>query len=90
MGAPAGNLNAAKKKLVADALRKAAAQEDYQRLNQGAQKIWDAFAAGEQWAASFVRDTFDGKPSQSMTVGNEEGESFRVESIVRKIVRAND
>lgn len=90
MGAPVGNRNAAKAKMVADAMRKAAIQEDFSRLRQGVEKVWDAFAAGEQWAAGFVRDTFDGKPAQSVTVGNEEGESFRVESITRKIVRAND
>lgn len=90
MGAPVGNQNAKKGKMVADALRKAAVQEDYARLAQGIEQVWNAFAAGEQWAVGFVRDTFDGKPAQSMTVANEEGESFRVESIVRKIVRAND
>jgi hypothetical protein len=86
-GGQPGNQNAAKSKLVADAMRKAAAQEDYARLRQGVEKVWDAFASGEQWAAGFVRDTFDGKPAQAVTVGNAEGESFVIEKLVREIVR---
>lgn len=86
MGAPVGNKNAAKAKMVADAMRKAAVQEDFARLRQGVEKVWDAFAAGEQWAAGFVRDTFDGKPAQAVELTGEEGGPIQIEKVVREIV----
>ena len=77
MGAPAGNQNAAKSKLVHDALRKLAVQEDYKRLNKGLERVMDAFEAGEPWAAQFVRDTLDGKPAQSIDVGGQPDNPIR-------------
>lgn len=90
MGAPYGNMNASKYKPLYDALRKAIVQDDRARLDVGAQKLLDKVAEGDLQATQFVRDTLEGKPAQAMTLANEEGQSFRVDSIVRKIVRAND
>jgi hypothetical protein len=72
MGAPVGNQNAAKAKIVGDALRKLAVQEDQKRLRAGLEKVMDAFEAGEPWAAQFVRDTLDGKPAQAVIGGDPE------------------
>lgn len=60
-GAQPGNTNAAKGRILFDALRQAAAKGNWLRLRQGADKIMDAFAAGEPWAAQFVADRLDGK-----------------------------
>lgn len=87
MAAPLGNKNATKAKIVADALRKHAVQEDWASLKLGIKQAWDAYAAGERWAHEYVRDTLDGKPAQSLSVGNEEGETFKIEKLVREIVR---
>lgn len=70
-GAPLGNQNAAKAKLVGDCLRRAIVQEDGKRLRQGVEKLLDAYAEGEPWAHQYVRDTLDGKPAQSMTVAGD-------------------
>lgn len=41
-----------------------------------ARKIWDLAELGERWAAEFIRDTLDGKPTQqvdmNMTLVNQE------------------
>ncbi len=71
MGAPVGNQNAVKAKIVGDALRKLAVQDDSKRLRAGLEKVMSAFEAGEPWAAQFVRDTLDGKPAQSIDVGGQ-------------------
>ncbi len=71
MGAPAGNQNAAKSKLVHDALRKMVIQDDQKRLRNGLEKVMQAFEEGEPWAVQFVRDSLDGKPAQSMTVSGD-------------------
>ena len=86
MGAPVGNNNAAKAKVVADAIRKALAAEDWKRLRAGAEKVADAYAACEPWAVQFVADRLDGKAAQSVTVaGDEENPLQTVTKIVREI-----
>ena len=65
-GAPLGNINAVKGKWISDALRKALAENRWERLNQGARAIADAFAKGEPWAATLVFDRFEGKPALTL------------------------
>lgn len=73
-GAPIGNQNAVKSKVVADCLRRAIVQDDGKKLREGTEKLLDAYAAGEPWAHQFVRDTLDGKPAQALAVsGDGEG-----------------
>lgn len=67
-GAQPGNQNASKAPKVTDALRMALAQNDWQKLREGCQKVAEAFAMGEQWAAQMVFDRLDGKPKQTMEV----------------------
>jgi hypothetical protein len=76
MAAPPGNQNALKSKLVHDELRKLAVQDDFRSLRAGLGKVMSAFEAGEPWAAQFVRDTLDGRPSQSVTMTEEEAPMF--------------
>ncbi len=72
MGAPVGNLNAAKgQKYIYEALRKALVQDDKKRLAIGMEKVLDLVSEGDPWAMSFVRDTLDGKPAQSVTVSGD-------------------
>lgn len=66
-GAPLGNTNGAKGKVVTDAIRKALAADDWKRLRLGAEKVAEAYAAGEQWAVQFVADRMDGKPHQTLS-----------------------
>lgn len=73
-GAPLGNTNAAKAKIVYDAIRKAQAQDDKGRLDKAAQTVLTLASEGERWALEFLRDTLDGKPAQSVAVtGADEG-----------------
>jgi hypothetical protein len=73
MGAPVGNNNAAKAKVVADAIRKALAAEDWKRLRAGSEKVAEAYAAGEPWAVQFVADRMDGKPTQQTEISGPDG-----------------
>ena len=66
-GAPVGNQNAVKGKLVEQALRKAALADDSVRLRKGCEKLMDAFEVGEPWALQLVFDRLDGKASQPLT-----------------------
>ena len=72
-GAPPGNHNAAKAKIVEQALRKAAAMDDYVRLRNGCEKLMDAFSEGQPWAISLVFDRLDGKPAQQVIATDTEG-----------------
>lgn len=47
------------------------AEEEYKRITAGINKQLDAFAAGDLKAGEFVRDTTDGKPAQSVTLGGD-------------------
>lgn len=67
-GAPVGNTNAKKGKLIEDLLRKVCVQESNARIVQGLGAILDKAADGDLRCLEFVRDTFDGKPAQSVEV----------------------
>jgi hypothetical protein len=79
-GAPKGNQNAKgrKQKLFDDALRRAIAQDDKDRLRTAAESLLTQAASGEQWAIKELADRMDGKPVQSVdldanvTVSHEE------------------
>lgn len=77
-GAPVGNQNAAKAKIVEQALRKAAAMDDYKRLRTGCEKLMDAFSEGEPWAIGLVFDRLDGKPAQQLIATDTEGRSLAI------------
>ena len=90
MGAPLGNQNATKQqRRWGEALSRAIAQDDGKRLRDAAEKLLDLAAAGEAWAVKELGDRLDGKPAQSVSIGNDEDKPF-VTKIVREIVRAKD
>lgn len=68
-GAPFGNQNARKGKIVEDGIRKALAREDWKRFNQGCDAVAEAWAKGEPWAVQFVADRVDGRVSQPVELG---------------------
>ena len=87
MAAPLGNQNAKKGKIIEDLLRKLCVQEDNKRIARGLSAILDKASEGDQRAIEFVRDTFDGKPAQSVALSGDEENPIAVTEIVRKIVK---
>jgi ribosome-binding protein aMBF1 (putative translation factor) len=73
MAAPIGNQNAAKGKLWNDALRRAIAQDDRDRVRRAVDKLLDMAAEGEAWAIKELADRLDGKPHQSQSLENADG-----------------
>jgi hypothetical protein len=66
MGAPVGNKNAAKSRVVEQMIRKLCVQEDWARLHTALDQQLTKAAEGDRAALEFVRDTLDGKPGQSI------------------------
>lgn len=93
MGAPLGNQNAVKAKKWAAAIERAldrrSKAEGVQALDALAEKLLVACDEGDLAALKELGDRLDGKPAQSVAVGNTEGEVF-VTKIVREIVRPKD
>ena len=73
-GAPLGNNNAAKGRRMARIFERICAEEEYKRITAGINKQLDAFAAGDLKAGEFVRDTTDGKPTQTVQGPGDDGE----------------
>lgn len=82
MGAPLGNQNAAKGRRMARILESVCAEDEYKLLKEGARKALEQFAAGDIKSGEFVRDTVDGKPTQ--TIAGDAESPLRV--IVNKTV----
>lgn len=89
-GAPEGNTNAkADNRLWANTIRRAVAQSDPERLRLIAEKLLSLAAEGDMQAMKELGDRLDGKPAQSVAIGNEDDKPF-VQKIVREIVRITD
>jgi hypothetical protein len=89
MGAPVGNKNAAKAKQWSAAIERALAKRKggkAQALDELAEKLLTACDSADLAALRELGDRLDGKPAQSVAVGNEPGEEF-ITKIVREIVR---
>jgi hypothetical protein len=65
-GAPKGNKNYLKGAVFNDALRRAIAQDDGQRIRDAAEKLLDLAAEGTPWAVRELADRTDGKSAQSV------------------------
>jgi hypothetical protein len=70
MGAPAGNKNASKEKLIEAALRRELTQKPEDALYI-AQALIGRAKTGDVTAAVFIRDTVDGKPIRRIDVNTE-------------------
>jgi hypothetical protein len=90
MGAPVGNQNSCSdNRLWANTIRRAIAQSDPERLRRIAEALLNKAEEGDLQAMKELGDRVDGKPAQSIAVGNEPGQEF-VTKIVREIVHAHD
>lgn len=74
MAAPIGNKNAAKSRLFEQALHRAIAQDSGDRIRRAAETLLDKAAEGEIWAIQMLADRLDGKPTQMVVGGGENGE----------------
>ncbi len=95
MSGTIGNTNATKGKPWRDAINRALARraEDHTvegGLNTLADKFLAACEEGDQWAMKELGDRVEGKAAQSHTLGNEDGEEFKVRQTVELIPLAND
>ena len=72
-GGQPGNDNATKSKPFWATVTRALAQDDGKRLREAAEKLLTEAAAGEPWAIQMLADRLDGKPHQSVAVGNPDG-----------------
>lgn len=70
-GAPEGNSNASKGRLVEQMIKRALMRDDYKRLHQGVERLLDQVADGERWALEFVTDRLDGKPKQAVELSGD-------------------
>lgn len=86
MGAPVGNKNAAKSRVFSDALRRAIAQDDGERIRKAAETMLDLAASGEPWAVKEVFDRLEGKAAQAVTISGDEDNPL-VHEIRRTIVK---
>jgi hypothetical protein len=78
MSAPYGNKNATKSKEFERKLRAACEQDEWKRLRQGFEVLLDKAAAGDLWCMTFVRDTLDGKPAQSLVASDADGQPLQI------------
>jgi hypothetical protein len=85
MAAPIGNKNAAKSRLFEQALHRAIAQDSGERIRRAAENLLDKAAEGEIWAVQMLADRLDGKPTQQVIGGGENGE-FEFNKIVREVI----
>lgn len=85
MAAPIGNKNAAKSRLFEQALHRAIAQDSGERIRKTAEHLLNKAAEGEIWAVQMLADRLDGKPSQQIIGGGENGE-FELTRIIREVV----
>ena len=81
MGAPVGNQNAAKSRVFSDAIRRAIAQDDGQRIRAAAEKLLDLAASGEAWAVKELFDRLEGKAAQQLQLTGAEGGPVQVAKV---------
>ncbi len=74
-GAPKGNQNRRKPKLVEECLRREATQ-DPEKILKFVTKVFELAEKGDMTACTFIRDCLDGKPHQSVEVEHDVGENI--------------
>ncbi len=85
-GNPNGNR---REKLFFNALTRAMAQDNGQKVRQAVDKLLELAAAGESWAIKELADRLDGKASQSVDLGSDP-ERPVIQKLVREIVRPDN
>jgi len=90
MAAPKKNKNStADKRIITSTLRRVVTQNP-EKLRSACEKILRDAVDGNLPAFSFIADRLEGKPAQSHTLANEEGETFKTEHILREIIDAKN
>ena len=89
-GAPLGNNNAGKGSQLTALLHAALNANDRLKMRQGVEKIADAFAEGERWAAEFVFDRFEGKAVAKQEISGPDGESLPLSIGISFVKPANE
>ncbi len=88
-GAPKGNKNAATKNpYVATFIRLAAARDDARRLRAAAEALLDNAATGDLQSLQFIADRLDGKPKQSIELGEDPDAPFK--SLIANAAKLRD
>lgn len=89
-GAPLGNHNAAKGKrwqsAIDTALEQRCKSDGQKALVALAEVMLAAAEQGEGWALKELGDRLDGKPAQSISLGNEDPEGFKTVTEVRNVI----
>lgn len=75
-GNPGGRPAGLKTGIFGEALRRAIAQDDGERLRDAAEALLTNAAKGEPWALGMLADRLDGKAHQSTSLEGPEGESL--------------
>ena len=89
LAAPFGNQNAVKEnRRWANALSRAIAQDDGERLRKAAEKLLDCAAEGEPWAVRELADRLDGKPAQAVVLAGDKDAPLETRMEV-KLVKAD-
>ena len=65
-GAPLGNTNNSKGKMITDELRKVLVQNDRLKVRRIVEKLVEAAEEGDSWAIKEVFDRMDGKPQMAV------------------------
>ena len=87
MGAPIGNTNGAKQnRLWGDAIRRAVAQNDGEKLRSLADKLIEKAQEGDVSAMRELGDRLDGKPAQALTLAGD-ADNPVIAKIVREVVQ---
>ena len=87
-GGQPGNQNSTlDKRAFANAVRRAAIQNDGKRLRAVVEKLFDEAEAGNVQAANAIADRMDGKPGQQIIHSGDEENPVRVEKIIREVVK---
>ena len=90
MAAPSGNTNAKKEnRLWGDAIRRAIAQSDGEKLRRIADKLIAMAEDGDLQAMKEIGDRLDGKPSQAVDLGSDPDRPV-IQKVVREIVRTQN
>lgn len=76
---PPGNTNSsAEKRSFANAVRRAAVQNDGERLRKVVDRLFDNAEAGEVQAIKEIADRLDGKPAQQVNLAGADGEPLHI------------
>lgn len=72
---PGNQLAAGSRKhaLITEAIKRAIKQDNGKRIRAGIEKLLDLAATGDLPALTYLRDTIQGRPSQQVTLADEDG-----------------